>query len=203
MAGYQRYTARILPIRILYSPNQVKDQYSVRCFSSFRERLPNIAKLTANLFADDIKVYCLIKSKEDCELLQTNLKCLSAWSKTWFINFNALKCVVLRKRETIKYIYTLDGVEIESVTEQKDLGITASNNLKPTAHIDAITKKAYHKTGLIKRCFKNYTPEKISILDNDQTRIGIPSMEPLTLSDKEKPEKAQRKCRKLIQNSCI
>ena len=84
----------------------------------------------------------------------------SAWSKIWLINFNAIKCIVLRIREAIKYMYTLGGVKLESVDSQKDLGVTRSKTLKPAIHIDIITKKAYQKIGMIKRCFTNLTERK-------------------------------------------
>ena len=51
--------------------------------------------------------------------------------------------------EAIRYIYTLDGVKLESVDSQKDLGVTISKTLKPATHIDIITKKAYQKIGMI------------------------------------------------------
>ena len=61
------------------------------------------------------------------------------------IKFNAIKCIVLRKREAIRYIYTLDGVKLESVDSRKDLGVTISKTLKPATHIDIITKRHTRK----------------------------------------------------------
>ena len=63
-------------------------------------------------------------------------------------------------REAVRYIYTLDGVHMESVDSQKDLGVTISKTLKPATHIDIITKKAYQKIGMIKRCFTNLLKRK-------------------------------------------
>ena len=60
------------------------------------------------------------------------------------------------------YIYTLDGVNLESVDSQKDLGVTISKTLKPATHIDIITEKVYQKTGMIKRCFTNFTEKKVT-----------------------------------------
>ena len=114
-----------------------------------------------------------------------------------------MKCVVLRINEAIKYIYTLDGVQLESVVEQKDLGVNISNSLKPKTHIEKITKKAYQKIGMIKRCFTNYTPEKITTLYTTIIRPGLeyasPAWNPWMKTDIEKLEKVQRKCL----NMCI
>ena len=110
-------------------------------FLVFVNDLPRIAVSTAKLFADDTKLYRQIMNIRDCDVLQDDLNGFSAWSKIWLINFNAVKCVVLRIREAIRYIYTLDGINLESVDSQKDLGVTISKTLKPATHIDIITKK--------------------------------------------------------------
>ena len=36
------------------------------------------------------------------------------------VQFNALKCVVLKLRETLSYIYTLNGHDLNQVHEQRD-----------------------------------------------------------------------------------
>ena len=66
--------------------------------------LPNIALSTAKLFADDTKLYRQIINIMDCDILQDDLNDISVWSKIWLIKFNAIKCIVLRIREAIKYI---------------------------------------------------------------------------------------------------
>ena len=71
-----------------------------------------------------------LESIRDCDILQDDLNGFSAWSKIWLINFNAVKCAVMRIREAIRYIYTLDGVNFISVDSQKDLGVTISKTLK-------------------------------------------------------------------------
>ena len=149
-------------------------------FLIFVNDLPNIASSTAKLFADDNKLYRQIKNIRDCDILQDDLNEFSAWSKIWLINFNALKCIVLRIREAIRYIYTLDGVNLKSVDSQKDLGVTISKTVKPATHIDIITKKVYQKIGMIKQCFTNFTEKKVTTLYQYKTgsRICVTSMEP-------------------------
>lgn len=170
-------------------------------FLIFVNDLPNIAASTAKLFADDTKLYRTVKNTQECDILQDDLNKFSAWSKTWLIKFNALKCVVLRIREAIRYLYTLDGVNLESVENQKDLGVTISKTLKPTTHIDIITKKAYQKIGLIKRYFTNFTEKKVTTLYKSIIRPALeyssPVWNPWFKTDKEKLEKVQRKCLQL------
>ena len=89
---------------------------------------------------------------------------LSVWSKTWLLKFNALKCVVLKLRGTLSYIYTLNGHDLNQVHEQGDLGIIISDDLHPGKHIQEITKKANQRIRMIQRCFSNITQRKTSIL---------------------------------------
>ena len=150
-------------------------------FLVFVNDLPSIAVSTAKLFTDDTKllVYRQIMNIRDCDILQDDLNGFSAWSKIWLINFNAVKCVVLRIREAIRYIYTLDSVNLESVDSQKDLGVTISTTLKPATHIYIITKKAYQKIGMIKRCFTNFTEKKVSTLYQSIIRPALEYASPV------------------------
>ena len=86
--------------------------------------LPDITQNTAKMFADDTKLYARIQDLQDCENLQRDLNHLSVWSRQWLLNFNADKCVVLRIKSSLNYIYTLNGTYLQEVKSQKDLGVT-------------------------------------------------------------------------------
>ena len=83
------------------------------------------------LFADDTMIYRTISSEEDAAKLQHDLNMLAAWSDTWHMNFNADKCAVLQVKNGSNYVYTLNGKELASVKQQKDLRPTSE--LKPDA----------------------------------------------------------------------
>ena len=83
------------------------------------------------MFADDTKVYSRIPNPESCEYMQDDLNKLSSWSSKWLLNFNVHNCLIIKIRESFNYLYTLDGVLLKSVSSQKDLGSTISNDLKP------------------------------------------------------------------------
>ena len=104
-----------------------------------------ISSSIAKMFADDTKMYKSIMTTADYDALQSDLDALAAWSKLWLLEFNAEKCVVLRIKAALKYHYTLNGVYLQEVDHQKDLGITVSNNLTPTRHVQDIVKKAHLK----------------------------------------------------------
>ena len=153
------------------------------------------------MFADDTKSYAEIFNRDCCKSLQDDLNKLSAWSKQWLLDFNAIKCVILRIRESIKYLYTLDGVTLSQVNEQKDLGVLISDNLKPSNHVAAIVKKANQRLGLIKRCFSGLNFHKIDRLFKGIVRpvleYGSPVWSPWLQKDKDMLEKVQSKCYKL------
>ena len=69
----------------------------------FVNNLPSVTLSTAKLFADDTKLYRQIMNIMDCDILQDDLNEFSAWSKIWLIKFNAIKCIVLRIREAIRF----------------------------------------------------------------------------------------------------
>lgn len=167
-------------------------------FLIFVNDLPASVESTAKLFADDTKLYRLISSYDDCEILQKDLNILSAWSRIWLLKFNAVKCVVLKLREALTYIYTMNGHELKQVTEQRDLGVIVSEDLHPRKHIMQITLKANQRIGIIRRCFSNITQRKISILYTTTVR---PLLEyasvvwsPWFKSDIDLLEKVQRRC---------
>ena len=83
------------------------------------------------LFADDSKVYHIVNEQYEAEQLQKELDKLYEWTQVWKMSFNRKKCHVLQfGAKNQKYIYHLNGYLLESVTEEKDLGIVISEDLK-------------------------------------------------------------------------
>ena len=56
----------------------------------------NIVSSSLGLFADDCVIYKSIHTKEDCAALQKALDTLSYWARTWQMQFNINKCILLR-----------------------------------------------------------------------------------------------------------
>ena len=108
-------------------------------FLLFVNNVPNTLKCNVMPFADDAKLYSTINKEQDCINLQADLDSLVNWSKDWLINFNKKKCVVLRLKRSIDYI---EDHKLLAVTEQADLGIIISNDLKPSKHIAKVASEA-------------------------------------------------------------
>ena len=67
---------------------------------------------------------------------------------TWGMRFNAAQCNIMRvsrKQTPIPYQYELSGQVLEEVKDAKYLGVTVSDDLEWTKHIDVITSKANSK----------------------------------------------------------
>ena len=125
---------------------------------------PDSIKATAKMFGDDTKLFSNISTLADCEALWGDLNKLAVWVKTWLLNFNATKYVVLKIRQSLNYAYTLNGEILEVVEEQRDLRITIYENLKPSTHIKYITTKANYCKGLIKQYFESRSEKIIKTL---------------------------------------
>ena len=84
-------------------------------------------------FADDTKVFGRVNSDKDREVLQQDLHRLMNWSDRWQMPFNASKCKVMHLGNgNSRFSYFMGDHKLESVNEEKDLGIFITDNLKPT-----------------------------------------------------------------------
>ena len=160
-----------------------------------------ISSSIAKMFADDTKVYNSIVTSADCDALQADLNALAAWSHLWLLEFNADKCVVLRIKAAVSYRYSLNGVYLQEVVDQKDLGITVSNNLTPTRHVQDIVKKAHRKIAMFRRCFSGFDATKVKILYQSLIRPALEyastAWSPNLKKDIDALEKVQAKCLRL------
>ena len=125
--------------------------------------LPSVISSKVRLFADDCLVYREIKSRQDQNDLQKDLNLLETWGSTWGMRFNAVKCNIMRvsrKQTHIPYQYELSRQILEEVKYAKYLGVTVSDDLEWTKHIDVITSKANSKLSFLRRNLKG-CPKKL------------------------------------------
>jgi hypothetical protein len=110
-------------------------------------------------FADDTKVGRVVESDNDREKLQMDLDRLGEWSEDWQMLFNSGKCKVIHfGRRNNEYTYTMGGYApagsvLESVVEEKDVGVIIHNSLKPSAQCAKAAKKANQVLGQMARAF--------------------------------------------------
>ena len=80
---------------------------------------------------------------------------LGEWSKKWQMPFNLDKCEIMHighKNKNEKY--ELLGKEVESVQQEKDLGVVITDDLKSSNQCIEAVKKAQKVLGYIKRQFR-------------------------------------------------
>jgi len=105
------------------------------------------------MFGDDTKISCRITYKKDCDLLQKDLDYLMNWKKDWHLDFNTEKCKTMRIGHKLHTDHKLNGVKLQEVEEEKDMGITVVNNLKPFKSVCKSSSKSYASTRCDKKEF--------------------------------------------------
>ena len=115
-------------------------------FTVFINDLPEetVDAVMVALYADDTKVYRSTNEWADAlYTLQTTLTNLDEWSQRNNIRFNASKCkalTVTRKKNPLTY--HLNQVQLERVTNEKDVGVTVTRTLSWDQHVHTVFSKA-------------------------------------------------------------
>ena len=64
----------------------------------------------------------------DKSSLQEDLHRLFDWAKEWQMKFNIEKCKVMHDNSNHNFKYYMDNNELETVQEEKDLGVLLTND---------------------------------------------------------------------------
>ena len=154
-------------------------------------------------FADDTKMGINADSDAAVKQLQEDLRKVGEWSKKWQMPFNLDKCKIMHighKNKNEKY--ELLGKEIESVQQEKDLGVVITNDLKSSNQCIEAVKKAQKLLGYIKRQFRTRNRETILTLYNALVRphleYAVQFWSPSLRKDIERLEALQARATKLI-----
>ena len=106
------------------------------------------------LYADDLKIFLLIRSVEDCLELQRLADIFQNWCSRNMLTVSTSKCCVIsfsRKKTPIKWTYKISGIELERVSVVKDLGVLLDSKLSFSDHYSTIIAKANRNLGFIFR----------------------------------------------------
>jgi len=122
------------------------------------------------MFADDTKVWRVIETDLDCDALQMDIDALLKWSDQWLIRFNPQKCKVMSLGHSRQYNYVMADAAgtfvIERTTEERDLGVIITDNLKPTSQCVKAAAKARSVgiLGVVRSYFKRLDPQDFLII---------------------------------------
>ncbi len=164
---------------------------------------PEVVKSTVQIFANNTNFYRTINDIGDEIVLQEHLNKLYQWSVKWQLKFNAKKCKVMNLRsKNSKSEYMMDGTTLESVKDEKGLGVLIDEELKYHKHVSAAASNADQTLVIVKRSFDTLYMELLPIVYKHQVRphleYGNVIWHPRYIADMKKVEGVQRIATKVI-----
>lgn len=103
-------------------------------------------------YADDVKIYVIIDSTADCELLQSRVNIMANWCSSNFLTLSVNKCNVIsfhRRQKPIIFDYRICDTVLNRVDQVKDLGITLDQEMNFKPHYNDVIAKANRQLGFI------------------------------------------------------
>ena len=107
-----------------------------------------------------LKFTLTIKDNSDTLFLQKNLDMVNEWSHKWLLKFNVDKCKLLQLGNSSPANYYLSSPDgffrslICKVTEEEDLGVWCTSDMKPSLQVQKAVTKAMQTLSMLKRSFK-------------------------------------------------
>ena len=154
-------------------------------------------------FADDTKGLHEVAEAKDRDKLQATLDNMIRWADKWSMSFNIEKCKIMHVgAHNPCFNYTMRGVPLQVVDEEKDIGVLVHKSLKPAKHCDKISKIAGAVLGQLSRnfhyrdrhIFKNLYIQYV----RPHLEFASPAWAPWTERDREVIERVQKRAVAMI-----
>jgi hypothetical protein len=144
-----------------------------------------------------------VEEDEDIEKLREDLAKLADWSKEWLMLFNVEKCEMMHIGYGNKRVgYMMDGVQLQEVQEETDLGVIVQENLKCTKQCAKVVGKANRVLGMIKMTFGNFPSNVVTklykCLIRPRLEYAVQAWRPHLHKDINLIEGVQRRATKLV-----
>ena len=154
-------------------------------------------------FADDTKLGNVARNYADIEHLQKTIDELLVWADTWCMSFNTAKCKVLHLgRNNNRHVYNMNGIDLQAVETERDIGVLISSNLKPSQHCTQAAIRASAILTQISRAFMYRDRKTFLNLYKQFVRchleFAVPAWSPWLAQDIEVLEKVQRRAVNMI-----
>jgi hypothetical protein len=105
-------------------------------------------------FADDTKLGKTVATEKDTEEMQEALNQLCTWADLWGMQFNVSKCKVMHMgHKNPRHVYQMNGQVLEASSEERDIGVVVTENLKPSAQCAKAARTAQSVLGQLIRAF--------------------------------------------------
>ena len=112
------------------------------------------------VYADDLKLYLEVRSREDCYRLQNMLNMFAEWCQRNKLTISIGKCQVItfhRKINPVLFDYQIDGVTLNRVSHVTDLGVQLDSKMTFDLHRSAIISRATRQLGFISKLAKDFS----------------------------------------------
>ena len=114
----------------------------------------NNSECKCKLYADDLKLYSVLETDADCDILQQKLNAIYDWSCKWQLLISYKKCNAMYVGNLEhNFQLLLNGNPLPVANEVKDLGVFVDDKLTFTSHVNQIVKRAFSRANLIHKCF--------------------------------------------------
>lgn len=147
-------------------------------FNIYINDLPRTAQhCKVLMFADDVKICYSYIAGSEISYLQPDLERFAEWCDNNHLRINVAKCkqMSFSWRQISRQSYQINGAELDTVTEFRDLGVLVDNKLRYNCHIQEIVNKSKSLLGFMKRWSKEFKDPYITKLLF--TTIVRPSLE--------------------------
>ncbi|KAF7253255.1 hypothetical protein EYD10_01525 [Varanus komodoensis] len=102
-------------------------------------------------FADEVKLFTMVKTIRNCEKLQRHLSKLGGMGIKWQMQFNITKHKIMHfGSKNPNYRYMLMGLELAVTELERDLGVVMDSSMKILAQCRAAVKKANSTLDIIR-----------------------------------------------------
>ena len=111
------------------------------------------------MFADDLKIFKQISSKNDCNELQEDINSIADWCNKNRLKFNINKCKVVTFRKITNwhnFNYCILGEHLSRTDKIRDLGVVFMEKLNFNEHIINMVNSAYKTLGFVLRNSRNF-----------------------------------------------
>ena len=97
----------------------------------FVNEIPSIVSSTFLMFADETKIFRVIRNGDDYTALQNDLDLLYRWSQQWQLKCNVTNCKRLHCGPAhYRGLYYLNGMLVNTITSHSDLGLHLITSLR-------------------------------------------------------------------------
>ena len=163
------------------------------------------------MFADDTKVYRVIKDERDNIIFQNDINSLQAWSDKWLLKFHPEKCKIMhiksRPDGQANYEYSMksdnqEEIKLTITTKEKDIGVIFDQELTFREDMNTRIIKANNIMGIIRRTYSHLDiitlRSLFTTLVRPHVEYGAPIWQPHLKMDIKAIEKVQKRATKQI-----